>query len=840
MIKKNVKRLIAMVLIAVMVTASPVLAAGLEPKHTYTNGQFTFEKVSHPNSGVETNDGIVDYMGESKIAPYVEGVTPGNGDRGQSYSYASAVYGDWVYINTMYGGLGAANIIIGGMGDIDPEVAKATIDALYNGNMYMGEPDGAYTGGVLLKFNVKTGETKILMSRDSNGLIPTFRNACMMNGKMYFVGMIIDLKADLTPEELKTAIATQNGFPCVYEIDPENGDAMKKVYDCVDIDGYRKLVADKVFTSTRAIGTFKDSIIAGALDTDGVFLTASNNPGAGQESFEVIADMNDLFNYPAYHRSDVNSGGGIYQVIEYNGDLYVAICTGKPESRNEHGTLQAYAIVKGECSGDPTNRADWTWTPLVGDQAKDGARYPFGLSSERLSAGACTLEVYDGYLYIGEYNDVSSALQGFVLKHNLRTLATNLEQSVNMYRMDKNENISLVVGDDIDLNGDGQKEKSLSGLGSGYTTHMSQYTWQTMVYEGKLYVSTMDTTTLLEPIAQFTNGDILEMSEEEWQRLINYIRVLLQLLFESKPEEPAVLEGANSLSTTPEAAILEGENSLSTTPEPATKELTEEEALALVNKAIKEASELAADTKVSVDVKATQNAAQNAAPIALNQEQVQELVAGLMNGSIAGGMVAEEQMTELTKMNAILDKLTALVETTDIEKFTEEYSKLLEEYNSISELLPENLKEFYEMVLQFNTEDNLKALRTSLGYMKDSKAGFDLYEITNNNAGSVSVNAITTDGFGDRFNHGLRIFAKTKDYLLVGTANPFYGTQLWRRKNTVPAPTPVPDNNNTDVGETTVQSKKAPYTGTPAQSSGILFVTFAVLVSLGIVVKNKK
>ncbi|MEG0377950.1 MAG: hypothetical protein RR614_05655, partial [Eubacterium sp.] len=503
MIKKKVKRLIAMVLTAVMVTAtaSPALAAGLNPKHTYTSGQFTFEKVSHPNSGVETTDGIVDYMGGGKIAPYVEGVTPGNGDRGQSYSYASAVYGDWVYINTMYGGLGAANIIIGGMGDIDPEVAKATIDALYNGHMYMGEPDGAYPGGVLLKFNVKTGETKILMSRDSNGLIPTFRNACMMNGKMYFVGMVIDLDAGLTEEELKTAIATQNGFPCVYEIDPENGDAMKKVYDCVDIDGYRKLVADKVFTSTRAIGTFKDSIIAGALDTDGVFLTASNNPGAGQESFEVIADMNDLFNYPAYHRSDVNSGGGIYQVIEYNGDLYVAICTGKPESRNEHGTLQAYAIVKGECSGDPTNRADWTWTPLVGDQAKDGARYPFGLSSERLSAGACTLEVYDGYLYIGEYNDVSSALQGFALKHNLRTLATNLEQSVNMYRMDKNEDMSLVVGDDLDLNGDGQKEKSLSGLGSGYTTHMSQYTWQTMIYEDKLYVSTMDTTTLLEPIA---------------------------------------------------------------------------------------------------------------------------------------------------------------------------------------------------------------------------------------------------------------------------------------------------------------------------------------------------
>lgn len=29
--------------------------------------------------------------------------TTGNGDRGQSYSYAAASSGDWVYIGTMYG-----------------------------------------------------------------------------------------------------------------------------------------------------------------------------------------------------------------------------------------------------------------------------------------------------------------------------------------------------------------------------------------------------------------------------------------------------------------------------------------------------------------------------------------------------------------------------------------------------------------------------------------------------------------------------------------------------------------------------------------------------------------
>lgn len=45
-----------------------------------------------------------------------------------------------------------------------------------------------------------------------------------------------------------------------------------------------------------------------------------------------------------------------------------------------------------------------------------------------------------------------------------------------------------------------------------------------------MYLSTMDETTLLEPIAQFTNGDLLNMSAEEWRKQINYLRVLLELI----------------------------------------------------------------------------------------------------------------------------------------------------------------------------------------------------------------------------------------------------------------------------------------------------------------------
>ena len=100
------------------------------------------------------------------------------------------------------------------------------------------------------------------------------------------------------------------------------------------------------------------------------------------------------------------------------------------------------------------------------------------------------MQEYDGYLYIGEYNDVSSALREFALRKDFTTQATNLEQSINLYRMDADEHIEKVVGDPTEA-----FPTSLTGLGSGYTssngeklgTHMNQYTWQTTVYNDKFF-----------------------------------------------------------------------------------------------------------------------------------------------------------------------------------------------------------------------------------------------------------------------------------------------------------------------------------------------------------------
>ena len=634
----------ATALAGIPATAMADDSAGLTPQYTYNsqndNG-MTFEKVSHADQGLSQADGVVDYTGDGTIAPYTAGLsTTGNGDRGQSYSYAAASSGDWVYIGTMYGGLGVQAILNRDMTSLGltSKQATALIQTMYAGNMYLGEPDGKSAGGMLFKFNVKTGKTKILMSKSTGidggkGVIPTFRSAFKMNGKLYFEGMVMDTNnKDLTQQEIQTAMAYQNGFPCIYEVDPANNDKLTKVYDSVDVDGFRSLVKGNVFTSTRAIGSFGNTLIAGDLkptaDGKGKALLVASKTPSDPNSYKVIADMASFDNLPAIHRQDVNGGGGIYQVQEFNGKLYVVVCTGDTSTLNEEtGTMRSFAIYVGENKGDSTNKADWTWRPLVGDTAK-GAKYYYGLDKSRVSAGACTLQVYGDHLYIGDYNDVSSALQGFVTKSNFVTQATNLEQSVNLYRMDKNENMELVVGNSTKMFPNG----SLSGLKSGFGRNENQYIWRMEVYDGKLYVGTHDASSLMECFGQFVNGNLLKRTPSEWKDQWNYLKALMKALETVDP-----------------------------------------------------------------------------------------------NG------------------------------------------------NGNPDALAQTIKFSYNFVFKNITVRNMASAIKLLNYIRTAKRGFDLY-VTED---GVNFETVTIDGFGDPYNHGLRVFATTDQGLCLGTANPFYGTQIW-------------------------------------------------------------
>ena len=376
-----------------------------------------------------------------------------------------------------------------------------------------------------------------------------------------------------------------------------------------------------------------------------------------------------------------------------------------------------------------------------------------------MSAGACTLQIYNDHLYIGDYNDVASALQGFAMHTDFVTQATNLEQSINLYRMDKDEHVEMLVGDPNETFPDG----GTTGLGSGYGNHMNQYTWQTTVHEGKMYLSTMNTTTLLEPIAQFTNGDILNMSEKDWNNTVHYLRTFIELILDRDKvgaATPAAEDGDTArLDARPRS----------------------DDADALVDWAV-EAADARLHAATLADADGDDGTAET---VTLSDEQRKALIDGLNDGSIVPESLSdEESAARLLHAN---DLLTVLGTQLD-EKASEDFAEMYEETERLLAdvpQMPESLKKVYETLVKLLSVDNLKAFLKSLPYLSKSKRGFNLFEITEGADGGVDVATVSDDGFGDPFNHGLRIFVNTDDHMLIGTANPFYGTQLWRVANTM-------------------------------------------------------
>lgn len=503
--KKPFISILSILLSVVMVFCSVIGSSAFNGSVTYQSktGKYTTTKISHPDKALGETDGIVDYVGDGAFVAKDNG----QGDRGQNYAWAAVAKGDCVYVSTNYNSLGLTlNFMDTVLGhDFKAQEMTAQLDVMFNGAFYTGEPDGANTGGALVKINVHTNEVKILMGKSVDGNSVQLRNACEYKDKFYFCGSV-------------------NGLPKIIQVDPAT-DECKIVYEGMTPGEYYAAYLEGICTGIRGLCEYDGRLVVSCVTMQGPQILISDHPWDGQDAFTEIANQEALFNYPGYHFPDSIYGGSIWEMVDYNDTLYVSICTGTPENKPDDYSMQSFALVKGVENADGT----WDWIPVIGDKA-DGAKYTFGIDPERTRAGAGVLQIHDGYLYIGEYNDEEIPLEEILFDMDFTFMNRNLEQSVNLYRMDKDENIELIVGDATEMFPEG----GLSGIGSGFGRNENQYIWRMTSYNGKLYVGTMDTSSLLQPVGQFVNGDLLSMSMDEWKQLIGYIKTFADLKLNSE------------------------------------------------------------------------------------------------------------------------------------------------------------------------------------------------------------------------------------------------------------------------------------------------------------------
>ena len=696
--------------------------------HRYTNNGFELSKISHPDKPANTRkakvkwaDGLLDYVGDGALGvPGVDAGAEGQGDRGQSYSWGSIAYGDWMYVSTLYSAMFSTLQLAPAVGhSFDPAILEKMSDVLYRGDFFTGEVDDGDPRCALAKINVKTGEVKILMSTALNGISGQFRNAVEYHDKLYFCG-------------------APNGIPSIWEIDPKT-DEFRRAYVDPAVEENPGVILEAIkeknlSIAIRGMTVFNDYLVISCVGPDAnPYIAVSNNI---DEGFTKIASSwvegtdntvkGELLGYPACRLKDSIYGGHIWEIIPFNNKLYVSICTGTPQNSPDGGqTMQSFALMRGECpSGNYEDRDAWTWTPVVGDK-DDGAAYTFGIDPERTRAGACTMQVFGDHLYIGEYNDAEIAMLNMLFDLDLRFLAENLEQSVNLYRMDADENMELVVGDSTDL-----FPESLSGLRSGFgadkVVHENQYIWRMEVFQDKLYVGTFDQGSLLYPIAQFSNGDILHMSAAEWAKQLRYILELLKTILQGS--------GTNALSVQ-----------------------AEQYDRALLEQLLEMQEEL---DPMSVDLRSV--------PAVMSSDGVMDTL--------------QELHRAMLLLPGLLDQDPSLTVEEQIEakeSFLTLYEEMLNCYQTLGNV-PDFLRPIYDLILNNEGLNKLISVVRSLAYLRNAEPGFDMFVSED----GVHFDTITTNGMGDPYNQGLRALSRNDSddnpWLCTGTANPFYGTQIWR------------------------------------------------------------
>ena len=803
-------------------------------EHVYGQRDWTgFEKLLEAKYPKAPTEEIARMRGEIQ-----ESLT---GDACQSYAFSALGYEDWVYIGTMYGGTGItkqnAKTMFQSMGllkketnedgstnqeavEYNQKLVDSAVGLLYGDNYYTEHP--VPTQGVLFKINVKTGESKILMAGSVNGYQVTLRNAVAYNGRFYFIG---------TQVGTESVADAATGIPSIFEVNPKD-DSFRTVYQAVDMDEYRAMQQTHVFPIPRAIAVYQGSLIASVtqmdgahiiaytpdaddFDTDGSFKgiqvegdSALRNP----EFQEIAVQSQELLNYPAYHMYDANYGGTVYQMIEYNGKLYMAINAGQkalrstlnptkdvytavdPDTLEETKCFAGYAILEGTLKegASPSDRSAWTWTPIVGNTADDQwddsvnhakehpAKYTFNIDPNRFAAAICTMEVYNGYLYIGDYNDVTQATYP-MLKMDFVHLATVLSQSVNLYRMDAAHNMELVVGDATKTFPNG----SLSGLESGYMgqgghgSRINQYTSMTQIWDedktdnndGVMLLGTLDEGSLLRPMVKITNGDVLKMSKEEWAEKISYLKVLLQLLLEKDASGNTALlslDESNAANSTDDAG------------------LTPEAQVAQALEAARNFDKLAGAQDFGL-FSADGGSAVSTGTVTLTEEQAASLADGIRNGTIIPHSMDAQQAVEVLAVPYGMSSISGLLDVSGqdaIEAFTDIYEQIIDYYEALKDEgveIPESVQKTLDQILTKENAKQLRALLTCLNAVKDSVVGCDTYAITTDADGkNLQIGAITLDGLGDDSNQTMRNFAITDDYVVFIPGNAVRGGSVWR------------------------------------------------------------
>jgi hypothetical protein len=337
-------------------------------------------------------------------------------------------------------------------------------------------PENLSVHGILVKLNKKTGEISMVYDskQDADPAISSttcsgYRMAIEFNDKLYFVSLghpsMFLLEVD--PQEDGTDDCNI-AFKRSLSTDGQKAQIAAGVHGLIEYDGELLMCfADEASDVSRL------NLEGNPTYSEGGLIVASKDG----RNWRAIATEDDFNKYgaTAYHSYDGLFGGGVWDIIEYNGHVYVTVVTDLLNLQTQSINKQGFAMYRGTKQGN----GDFTWEMVIGEMEEDGVSYPYGLGCDY--SMACNLWVYDGYLYLGTYNDPMCDLAEVPAHANFAPLYWDLYYSVMLYRMDGSENIELVGGRTSDI-----FPNRLGNLGNGLGDNSNQYVWRMVEHDSAL------------------------------------------------------------------------------------------------------------------------------------------------------------------------------------------------------------------------------------------------------------------------------------------------------------------------------------------------------------------
>ena len=503
----------------------------------------------------------------------------------------------------------------------------------------------------------------------------------------------------------------------------------------IDVDKPEVVFIDNTGkSSVGAMGVHEAKLYFGLMITD-TDLRIMESAAPSKNTWNIVADLNDFNNIP---NVDIGSGrsGGIFDLISYNGYLYAIIGSGN-KPINESGFL----IFKGKYIGlmaKGSNRYGWKWNMIVGPNGKYEAG--MGINSYAI-ATPFKYKASDGkeYVYVGTFSNVIQSTQKLI-SFDFSYLYENFVKPTQLYRFDENDNWEMVIGtpsknEPLQIR-IGNYKAGFVPDNSGINYSSNHYIWRMAEYNGKLFLGTFDSSSLYDYLIPKNIPDYIDSFEGILIILLNF----LSLINVIKSEDiKTILQLFNDYEYFDD------------------KYINNYDALSL-----------------------------SYASLHFNEIKPSDYIEKVMKN-----IDLNYNLNILNSLNALAKKIPTSI-SSDNDKYLEAIylylssqlgKSTIENIKNTIYKLSNNKKQLKLLLFKIKDLVTSQEFLTQLYYMKSirkmidtSIKGADLYVSED----GIHFKKININGFNDKYNYGLRTFVSSTDGLYIGTANPFYGGQLWK------------------------------------------------------------